>query len=143
MINWHINRLLRQYIHGHHHIGVFPRDLIRYPPRGKCAFVFNTDPHTGRGQHWVAVYIDSKGVGHYFDSYGLPPMEKEFIHFLNTRCKRWVYNDERLQDNGSKACGQFCLYFLIHMSYGWSMDDVVDCLINNEDTQVIDFVKTL
>ncbi len=144
MISEDIYKLLRRNIHGCHDIGVFPYNQIGKPSKRKrCAYVLNTDPHYKKGEHWVAVYIDKSRVRYYFDSYGLPPMKNECVDFLKRHCRRWVYNDVRLQDEGSKVCGQFCLYFLIHMSYGWTMDDIIDSLKNNDDIQVIEFVKNL
>ena len=41
----------------------------------KCiGMVFNTDPHTGGGQHWFSMFIDQEGINmdkpaiYYFDS---------------------------------------------------------------------------
>ena len=40
------------------------------------AYVFNLDPSYKPGVHWVAAYIDRKGLPEYFDSFGRPPQEK-------------------------------------------------------------------
>ena len=142
MISDTLLNCIEQNIYGQHNIGVFACDEIEDPIKNKpCAFVLNTDPHYRKGQHWVAIYINSSKEGFYFDSYGLPPLKEEFLNFLSKNCKRWYYNDVRLQDVGSKACGQFCLYFLIHMSYGWLMDDITDTLKNQPDKYVLEYVK--
>ena len=135
-------KLLCKHMHGCHDHGVFACNNIR-KPRKPCAYILNTDPHYKKGQHWVAIYIDRSNTGYYFDSYGLPPIKKEFVNFLQKHCRRWEYNDVLLQDPGSEACGEFCLYFLIHMSYGWSMENITDSLKNNDDIQVIEYVNNL
>ena len=57
-------------------IGVFAKDGI-IPPKTstRTAYVCNTDPHTKKGQHWIAIYIDEDDSGYFFDSYGLPPTQ--------------------------------------------------------------------
>ena len=142
MISTDILYLLDTYMYGCHDVGVFARDRIRKPGL-PCAFVFNIDLHNKKGQHWVAVYIDKKSVGYYCDSYGLPPSHPEFINFLKKYCNISVYNDVRVQDDGYKACGQLCIFFLLHMSYGWDMDDIIDSLKYKNDSQVVHFVEKL
>ena len=136
----HIRLLLRRHIDRSHDIGVFPRDRIKPPKKRKCAYVWNTDTHTGRGQHWVAVYIDEDGVGYYFDPYGLYPRYRSFINFLRTQCTRWIYNDVCIQPLFSKACGPFCVYFLLHMSLGWTLEDIVDTVT---ESKAIHFVLNI
>ena len=137
-----LKKLLDKHIIGHD-IGVFARDRLDTPQKRKCAFVWNTDPHTKSGQHWVALYISKEGVGYYFDSYGKPPQHREFVTFLKKYCKRWMYNSRRVQDEGSRACGHFCVYFLIHMAYRCKPRSVVDDLIRQSDSKVVDFVYHL
>ena len=33
--------------------------------------------------HWVCVYSDNKGSCDYFDSYAIPPVQKDIVHFLD------------------------------------------------------------
>ena len=86
-----IYRILKRAVRGWD-IGVIPRNKIR-PPRKKCLYVCNTDPASKKGQHWIAICIDAKGVGYYFDSYGRFPAHGEFIWFLNRYSTHWIYND--------------------------------------------------
>lgn len=118
-----IENVLRHYLDDHN-TGVFPRDRIRIT-RAPTAYVLNTDPHNKKGEHWVAVYINERKVGHYFDSYGLPPYHEEFIIFLQNYCKHWIYSDQNIQGFKEKTCGHFCIFFLIHMSEGWSMEQII------------------
>lgn len=142
MDTFSVEELLNKYIYKSHHIGVSPRDRLRIPRQKRYAFVWNTDPHNKRGQHWVAVYIVD-GVGYYFDSYGIPPKQREFVDFLNIHCKNWKYNSRRIQDKFSAACGHFCVYFLIHMSYHCEPTSIVDNLLGQSDDKVVKFVQNL
>jgi hypothetical protein len=43
----------------------------------KLGIVFNFDPHTKQGSHWVALFADfNKGGIYYFDSYGYKPLKE-------------------------------------------------------------------
>jgi hypothetical protein len=92
----------------------------------QIGIVFNTDVHTGPGQHWIALFCDirpelEQARVTYFDSYSDKP-EKE-IRVLMKRWKdQWAnagvhskpmlttYNKTRHQFKDSE-CGVYCLYF--------------------------------
>ena len=99
----------------------------RLPPDIICpsGYVCNTDPDFRPGEHWVAIYINHQGVGEYFDSFGLPPMQQDFIDFLNYNCSAWSYNKRTVQHLTSSACGLFCVYFLLMRCNGVSMTDLL------------------
>jgi len=61
------------------------------------------------GSHWVALNNSEKV--YYFDPYGIPPI-KVVEDYANTQSKDLIYNTLQIQPNGSKMCGQLCLYFL-------------------------------
>ena len=66
---------------------------ISFPP----AYVFNFDLSYKPGVHWAAVYIDSKGLPEYFDSFGRPP-PREIKNFLCTYAESWNYNHVPVQE---------------------------------------------
>lgn len=68
----------------------------------------------GSGEHWVSMYIPRKYNQNieYFDSFGLPAINKYFIKFLSNNCKNYVYNPVQLQSDTSLVCGQYCTVFL-------------------------------
>lgn len=92
----------------------------------RIGIVFNTDPHDGPGEHWIALFADIRPELEYprityFDSYAHKP-EKEIQKLM----KRWkeqcdamaihlkptqlTYNKTRHQYKDSE-CGMYCLYF--------------------------------
>jgi hypothetical protein len=92
----------------------------------QIGIVFNTDPHDGPGEHWIALFCDIRPELEYprityFDSYAHHP-EKE----IKTLMKRWkaqwdatgkhskpmkmTFNATRHQFKDSE-CGMYCLYF--------------------------------
>jgi hypothetical protein len=92
----------------------------------QIGIVFNTDPHDGPGEHWIALFCDVRSDLEYprityFDSYAHEP-EKE----IKTLMRRWktqwdatgihknpmkmTFNSTRHQFKDSE-CGMYCLYF--------------------------------
>ena len=65
------------------------------------------------GEHWIAMYVDTKRRGDYFGPYGLEPQHIEFTNFMNGHCSEWVPNDRTLQSPMSTVCGQYCVAFLL------------------------------
>jgi len=123
-------RLDKLYESGHQRIGI----------------IFNTDPHDGPGEHWVALFCDIRPELEfpritYFDSYAHTP-EKE----IQTLMKRWKeqwdetkihdkpmkmsYNATRHQFKDSE-CGMYCLYFHYACLMGIPMEtQVPDDIVN-------------
>ncbi|MCP3681362.1 MAG: hypothetical protein GY861_01610 [bacterium] len=109
-----------------------------------CALVANTDVSSGEGKHWVAFYIDKDRSGIYFDSYGNPPQLQSFKTFLKRNCRDWTHNKKLLQGPITSTCGQYCIYFLVHIARGYSMSDIQNAFEGYEDNDqaVTDFVNT-
>ena len=73
--------------------GVYALDKIKYIEQKSfpSAYVFNLDPSYKPGVHWVAVYIDRRGLVEYFGSFGHPP-PREIKNFLYTDAESWNNN---------------------------------------------------
>ena len=90
---------------------------------GTSAMVVNLDPHNKPGSHWVAIYINNN-VGEYFDSYGLPPLNPNILNFLKTNCRLWLYNVKSIQNETSRVCGHYCIWFLSQKAAGKSLAQI-------------------
>lgn len=102
----------------------------------KIGIVFNTDPSTKKGQHWISLYIDMNNHNnnfpgiYYFDSFGRKP-PKEIIELikkikkqaseLNKKCY-YFYNDYPYQKENSQ-CGMYAIHFLKTMLNGYSFEE--------------------
>jgi hypothetical protein len=92
----------------------------------RVGIIFNTDPHDGPGQHWIALFADIRpelqhGRITYFDSYAQQP-EPEIKKLMRRWKDQWdatkihpqplklSYNRTRHQYKDSE-CGMYCLYF--------------------------------
>lgn len=92
------------------------------------AFIVNTQTSSEPGEHWVAMYIDAKRTGEFFDSYGLPPVTQKHRDFLDLHCKRWSYNKVPLQSLESSLCGHYCCLYVAAKVNGTSLKDLVKTL---------------
>ena len=107
-------------------------DFNKSKKPGKFAFIFNTDPRSEPGTHWIGVYVDTRGDSsensysiNYFDPLGDPP-SVEFLEEMKTligRMKLPLYlkmkiNRIRQQNAKTKNCGWFASKFVIVMSKG-------------------------
>ncbi|RLJ22854.1 hypothetical protein DJ031_00105 [bacterium endosymbiont of Escarpia laminata] len=131
-------------------VGVVPKDALLTTPTAATypmAFVCNTDDGGEPGEHWVAVYVDRRGVGEYFDSYGLPPLHADFRAFLHRHCgDAWTYNDKRLQSGVSNVCGQYCVAYLLLRCRGMPLTTFQTLFGANRvanDCLVFDWLKPL
>jgi hypothetical protein len=93
-------------------LGVFASDQLPTSISYPCAVVANTDSSDKPGEHWVAFYFDENGVGEYFDSYGLPPINSDLFLFLVNNAMGYKCNTIQLQGLGSDVCGHYCIAFL-------------------------------
>jgi hypothetical protein len=120
MDNYEINSFLKKY---RNYIGTFPRDKLpkNMPVNSGC--IINTDTSKGPGEHWVSVYLDEYGA-EYFDSFGLIPMHKEIIRFLDRISPNgWWYNRITFQSLHSDTCGNYCVYYMSVRLNGKTFDD--------------------
>jgi hypothetical protein len=89
------------------------------------AYVKNTDNSNGPGEHWLAVYYDSSGYCTFFDSFARSPNDFHLDEFLNKTSNGWEQNTMRLQDINSATCGYYCVYFVLLMSRGMLLEDIL------------------
>src|SRR6266700_3613809 len=107
-------------------MGVFPRDILPDVTNFPASLIINTDTSDKSGEHWVAVYISNRGFGEYFDSYGLKPLYKEFIYFMDKYCPNgWQYNSTPIQGLVSTNCGQYCVVYVFLKSIGFTLCKIV------------------
>lgn len=115
-------------------IGVFPCDRIPSFHRLPASMIVNTDKHNERGEHWVAIYISDEKIGYYFDSYGLPPLNKEIEDYINANTTHWKYNQKGIQGLNSIKCGQFSVLFIILKTIGYTFNQITHLFTNNYNT---------
>jgi hypothetical protein len=107
------------------YLGVFAKDeLAELPKTYPSCFVFNTDPSTQSGEHWIASFRIDKHLGYYFDSFGISPALRPDIGSVLMTCDTWKYNRKSFQSLHTTTCGQYCCFFLLHASRGYTIDEI-------------------
>ena len=91
--------------------GVYPSDQIPKVWTKPTIIFSNTEDHTKRGKHWIAMYVDKRGNGYYFDSFGQSPFVPDHIQRLRKNCSNFRFNTKKMQSDNSEVCGQFCVMF--------------------------------
>jgi len=95
--------------------------------KNKIGIVFNTDPHTKGGAHWICLMIDiSKEIIYFFDSVGdKPPKEIDtFVERVINQGKSLGINFKYLSNHpfehqmGNTECGIYVIYFLTEILQG-------------------------
>ena len=92
----------------------------------KIGIVFNTDPHTEDGEHWVSMFIDlsmNNPFIFYFDSNG-DPVKTEIMTFANRVVEqghqlgmdiKFYQNHPKEHQQGDSECGMYSLFMIIEI----------------------------
>lgn len=89
----------------------------------KIGFIFNTDPHTKSGEHWVSMFLNIKATKpyiFYFDSTGDPIINevKALVERITGQAKNLGINLKFYQNSFkhqklNTECGMYSLFFII------------------------------
>ena len=86
-----------------------------YKIKKRKYIVFNTDPMSKPGAHWVSVYISEDNHAEFFDSNGTSP--NKYIRKFLDKFDSWSYNTKAYQ-NTDGLCGVYAAYFLLQKLRG-------------------------
>lgn len=89
-------------------------------------YIVNTDASYNPGKHWVAIFTSK--IPEFFDSLGQAPShyDRRFECLMIHQGPVYRYNSKRIQNYGSETCGQYCIYYVMQRSKGYSMEDIVN-----------------
>jgi hypothetical protein len=112
------------------------------PPRidrtKRAAFIINLDLSTDKGSHWVGLFFNGLSQFTYFDSLGLPPLQRHILSFIkNNSDRRLIYNTRALQDILSNSCGLYALYFVLLKARGASLNCILRPFSTSSNRQYI------
>ena len=110
---------------------VYPADEIPRTLRMCKKNIVNTDPHRKTGKQWITFFYDDDTL-ECFDSYGRSPdgysvYLRQFMGIFY----RIKVNKKRLQSNDTAICGQYCLFYVMCRTRGYSMDQITDMFNEN------------
>ena len=134
----HIEKTLKQYekvYKGFHLYGILPIDFVPSLEELKIqtllkkykivALIFNTDPSTKAGKHWICMIIHNTKVVWFFDSTGaVPPQEvKKLLKELKQRGFIVKINKIRHQ-YAYTECGMYCINYVLQTLEGKTFDEI-------------------
>lgn len=122
------NNFSSKFFRGVYSVDKLPTKKMEKP----SSFIINTDNSNGPGIHWVAIWMSKGKRIEYFDSFGLPPMNKEIIDFININGKEYIFNNKQIQSNNSKTCGKFCVIFILFRSRKISYSSFINLFFKNK-----------
>ena len=83
------------------------------------SIILNLQTTKDKGSHWV---LCSKKHGVSFDSYGVLPVKEVFNYFEG---KEFIYNTLQVQKEGTRNCGQLCVFVLYKLEQGERFENIV------------------
>lgn len=75
--------------------------------------------------HWVSLYI-SKNYCLFFDSFGVPVLEKNILNYVSKYHKKVIYSNVCIQAIESVHCGLFCISFIKNVRNKKTFNDFVN-----------------
>ena len=73
--------------------------------------IINTDDSKNPGDHWLGLILNKKKC-YFFDSFGIPIVEKNIVQYLYQKYPTAVVNTVCIQDTFSELCGMFVIGFV-------------------------------
>ena len=122
--------------------GTWPADAP-VKPAHPAGYIFNTHEASKPGEHWVALWVDARRRGEYFDPYGIPPLTRTLERQVIRLCESYSVNKCPIQSlsMGSQACGPHCIVFVALKSLGYSMEQI--CGLFNRNREINDIVSEM
>jgi hypothetical protein len=119
-------------------LGVFSSDLLPRSITRSGTLIVNTDPHTEKGSHWVAINFQTKSYSvFFFDSFCLFPFVYPIQSLLRRSCTIWDLNTTQLQGLTSSVCRHYCCLFALYMDRGYTLHQFISLFHPNiADRQV-------
>ena len=95
---------------------VFKDRLDNIHPQ-KGAYIINLADSKDHGTHWTALYLGAPGEAFYFDSFGIDPPIAVINFSSRYGANHIITSDKEIQDINNGYCGQYCLDFILFMTY--------------------------
>lgn len=126
--------------------GVYATDQIPDVKSFPCSFVINSQPHYEQGLHWLVMHFPNKDSSvEFFDSFGKSPdyYGHYFLDYMHENNLNYKSSIVSLQDNSSRVCGYYCVFYIYYRSRGFEMNEIVNMFTRDRhfnDWSVAQFV---
>ena len=96
-------------------LGCFAVDMLpTFPNQYPRSMIINTDIASKPGDHWLGLVL-GKDKCFYFDSFGVPILDKNIKSYLKKRYNSAYVSDKCIQDISSELCGKFTIAFVSYV----------------------------
>jgi hypothetical protein len=120
-------------------LGCFPLDkLPSFPTEFPKSMIINTHKSNQPGEHWIALVLTKKHC-FYFDTFGLPIINKTIMQYLNSQYKVVRYSNVCIQHITSNKCGEFCIVFVVQVKSKTTYEKFIS-QFNLEDVRENDII---
>ena len=127
------DKCLRRIVLGVYSSDTLPSKITSYP----TAIIFNTDPKYLPGEHWIVTYYENPHQCEFYDSFGRHPII--FDKYISKAFKDCSFNSIKVQKFGYDTCGYHVLYYLIVKCKGISINQIVNILKTQHDSDLYVF----
>jgi hypothetical protein len=108
----HYLNLLNAQASKSHLVGVYASDRLPRRFNRPAAIIAHTETASEKYGHWVAIYVPSKGIPSYFDSFGIDAHISNHKSFLERLSKFYKFSTICYQSPTSTVCGWHALLYL-------------------------------
>jgi Asfivirus cysteine protease S273R len=100
----------------------------------QLGIIFNTDPSTKTGKHWIALFVDlKKKYAYYFDSVG-NSAPQQVKNWVRDKLPGFKFKENKTQHQFENSeCGIYALHFLDKMASGVSFSKVEKRIVKDEE----------
>ena len=92
-------------------------------------FIFNADPSTKEGSHWLAAFIDLQNESCFIDSFGHHPNFYNLEKFFSASAgDDYKIVPKALQSEFTTVCAIYCLYFGHSLCAGKTFDSIMNLM---------------
>ena len=103
---------------------MYPSDILPPLITRSAPLIVNTDPHTSKGTHWLAVRLQPRSHSGYFFDF-LSRLNPDILTFFRRACSVWEYNTTQLQGWTNTVCGEYFCLFALYMVRGYTPKQIV------------------
>jgi hypothetical protein len=95
-----------------HLVGVYASDRLPKKLNKPAALIVHTETASEKLGHWISIYVPSKGLPTYFDSFGLDVHVPNHQNFIAKLSNNYKFNADCYQSPTSTVCGWYAFLHL-------------------------------
>ena len=120
---------IKKYFRGVFSLDTVPDSISMIDPNKPNFLIFNTEPSTKPGAHWVGAFIDLQSDIVFIDSYDQSPHYYDLEDFfLEATGGDYITIGKKLQSDFTNVCAIYVLFFGHYLSKGYDLKKIIDLI---------------